>query len=59
MKKNDMKCQKCGNQIGGQAYYIVSLDCIYNGKEVSACKSVVVCSYCHNELKSWLKIQEE
>ena len=52
-------CQKCGEKIGGKAYYIVHLDCMYDGKEVSACKSIFVCSNCHNRLKSWLNIQDK
>jgi hypothetical protein len=53
---NKDKCQKCGVTIGGKAYYVVSLDCIYDGKQTSACKSIIVCSNCHKSLKSWLKI---
>jgi hypothetical protein len=59
MYNPEKNCQKCGEKIGGKAYYIVRLDCIYDGKEVSACKSLVVCSKCYNMLKLWLKIQDE
>ena len=59
MNNYERNCQRCGEKIGGKAYYIVRLDCIYDGKEVSACKTVIVCSNCHNGLKSWLKIQNE
>jgi hypothetical protein len=59
MNEKDNTCQRCGTEIGGKAFYIIRLDCIYDGEEVSACKSVIVCSECHEKLKSWLHIPEE
>ena len=50
------KCQKCDKEIGGQAYYLVRLDCIFDGDSVSACDTVVLCSECHINLKSWLNL---
>jgi hypothetical protein len=58
LKKSGRICQKCGDEIGGKAYYLVKLDCIYDGKTTSACKNVVMCSDCHNNLKTWLNISE-
>ncbi len=59
MNSYEKNCQKCRKKIGGKAYYIVSLDCIFDGKQTSACRSVTVCSNCHNKLKSWLNIIEK
>ena len=50
------KCQKCDKEIGGQAYYFIRLDCIFDGDSISACDTVVLCSNCHNSLKSWLNL---
>ena len=59
-KKNAMpdsiKCQKCGENIGGKAYYIIPLDCMYDGMELSQCKTIVLCSQCNNKLKVWLEL---
>lgn len=46
------KCQKCNKEIGGQVYYFVRLDCIFDGDSVSACDTVLLCSSCHNSLKT-------
>lgn len=50
------KCQKCDAKIGGKAYYLVRLDCLYDGQSVSSCDTVMLCSDCHSKLKSWLNI---
>ncbi len=55
-KKNTMSCQRCGEYIGGKAYYILPVDCMYDGTELSKCKTVVLCSQCNNLLKTWLKL---
>jgi polyferredoxin len=58
-KTNEGKtCKKCGIDIGGQAYYIIQLDCIYDGKSLSACDRIVVCSECYSKLTSWLNISK-
>jgi hypothetical protein len=54
LEKGGKACQKCKAEIGGKAYYLVQLDCIYDGKSISACESVVVCSDCYHRLRSWL-----
>ena len=54
--KNEEICQKCGEIIGGKSYYIIQLDCIYDGKTLSACDRVMICSDCYHDLKSWLNI---
>jgi len=54
--KNTATCQKCGENIGGKAYYIIQLDCIYDGKTLSTCDKVMVCSDCYHDLTSWLNI---
>jgi hypothetical protein len=53
-----LKCQKCGTNIGGKAYYVVQLDCIYDGSSLSACDKHVVCSDCFKNLKSWLNLPQ-
>ena len=65
MNEKDLKqsgyektCQKCGEKIGGKAYYLIKLDCIYDGKTTSACRTVAMCSDCYGDLKTWLKISE-
>lgn len=54
LEKGERICQKCKEEIGGRAYYLVQLDCIYDGKSLSACERVVVCSDCYSNLRSWL-----
>ena len=51
-------CQKCGKDIGGKAYYILQLDCIYDGKNLSACDRLFVCTTCYQKLKSWLNLSQ-
>ncbi len=43
-KRNQMACQKCKTDIGGKPYYVVQLDCIYDGNSLTACDKIVVCS---------------
>ena len=52
----DKNCQKCGTKIGGKAYYLIRMDCLYDGESVSACETVLLCSNCHASLKSWLNL---
>jgi hypothetical protein len=54
--KNQKKCQKCNADIGGGSYYMVQLECIYDGNSLSACEKIVVCSECYHALKSWLNL---
>lgn len=54
LEKGERVCQKCNEKIGGKAYYLVQLDCIYDGKSLSACERLVMCSDCYSSLKSWL-----
>jgi len=49
-------CQKCGEEIGGKAFYLIKLDCIYDGKTTSACDTIVLCSDCYDKLKTWLHL---
>lgn len=56
MNDYEKNCQKCKEKIGGKSYYIVNLDCIYDGQETSACKSVFVCSKCYEKLRNWLNL---
>jgi len=60
MKKREIKnketCRKCKKVIGGQSYYIIQLDCIYDGKTLSACDRVMICSDCYHNLRSWLNM---
>jgi hypothetical protein len=55
-KRNQMACQKCKTDIGGKPYYVVQLDCIYDGNSLTACDKIVVCSTCFRNLKSWLNL---
>jgi polyferredoxin len=55
-KRNQMACQKCKTDIGGKPYYVVQLDCIYDGNSLTACDKIVVCSACFHNLKSWLNL---
>ena len=50
-------CQKCGHNIGGKSYYIVSLDCLYDGESISACETYVLCSHCNKEIRHWLNLK--
>jgi hypothetical protein len=63
MKKKEVKktspglvCQKCHESIGGKAYHMIQLDCIYDGNTLSACDRMVLCSDCYGDLRSWLKL---
>lgn len=58
MNNYEKYCSKCGEEIGGRPYYIIKLDCIYDGHGTSACKSVIVCSNCHKDLINWLNVRE-
>jgi hypothetical protein len=49
-------CQKCKTSIGGKPYYIVQLDCIYDGNTLSSCEKIIICSDCFHTLKSWLNL---
>jgi len=44
MKKSEYTktCQKCGEKIGGQAYNLINVECIYDGKSLSACETLVL-----------------
>ncbi len=48
------KCKKCSENIGGRAYYVVKLDCINDGQNLTSCESVVLCSNCYHNLYQWL-----
>ena len=48
-------CKKCHDEIGGKSYYIVKLDCINDGEQVTKCDSVILCSDCYHQLDDWLK----
>lgn len=50
--------QKCKSDIGGEPYYVIQLDCIYDGKALTACEKVVVCAECSSNLKSWLNLPQ-
>jgi|MudIll2142460700_1097286.scaffolds.fasta_scaffold44861_3 hypothetical protein len=50
-------CQKCGETIGGKAYNLINVECIYDGKSLSACETLVLCSQCYSSLKSWLHLR--
>jgi hypothetical protein len=63
MNENELKntryqkaCQKCKTDIGGKPYYVVQLDCIYDGNSLTACERIIVCSDCFRSLKSWLNL---
>jgi hypothetical protein len=63
MKKKETKtmgdeqfCQKCHDRIGGRSYYVIQLDCIFDGKSLSACDRSVLCSDCYHRLRSWLNL---
>ena len=58
LEKYEKICQKCKEEIGGKAFYLVQLDCIYDGKSLSACERVVMCSDCYSSLKSWLGLSK-
>jgi hypothetical protein len=55
---NTIICKKCGENIGGKAYYIIQLDCINDGKTLSSCDRVLICSDCYHTLTSWLNISK-
>jgi hypothetical protein len=50
-----IECKKCKENIGGHAYYILKLDCLYDGENISSCKTIVSCATCYHELDKWLK----
>jgi hypothetical protein len=52
----ERQCQKCHGSIGGKAYYLIQLDCIYDGASLSACDRLVLCSECYHQLRSWLDL---
>ncbi|DAC72579.1 MAG TPA: hypothetical protein DSN98_04385 [Thermoplasmata archaeon] len=56
--KTQTKCQKCASEIGGKSYYVIQLDCIYDGNSLSSCDRVVICSDCYRNLKSWLNLPQ-
>jgi len=58
-KESKRVCQKCNKEIGGGAYYFLQLDCLYDGKSLSRCEKVVICSDCYDDLKAWLKLPKE
>jgi len=51
----DKNCKKCNENIGGKAYYILELDCLYDGENISKCETLFLCSNCYNKLNLWLK----
>ena len=53
---SELVCQKCQEKIGGKAYHLIQLDCIYDGKTLSACDRSVLCSDCYGSLRSWLNM---
>jgi hypothetical protein len=55
MVENNIKCKKCNENIGGKAYYILELDCLYDGENVSKCETILLCSYCYHKLDKWLE----
>jgi hypothetical protein len=55
MNKKDMICKKCNIKIGGKSYYIVESDCLYDGKNVSNCDTIILCSECYNLFNNWLE----
>lgn len=46
-------CKKCGKKIGGRSFYVIEMDCIYDGESLSGCEKAVVCSDCHRALLHW------
>lgn len=55
MVENNIKCKKCNSVIGGKAYYIVEMDCLYDGENISKCETILLCSNCYKRFNSWLK----
>jgi hypothetical protein len=53
---NEKICQKCHKHIGGGSYYMIQLDCIFDGNSLSACERSILCSDCYHDLRSWLNI---
>jgi hypothetical protein len=53
----NIKCKKCDEDIGGKAYYLVELDCLYDGENVTKCKTIYLCSNCYNMFNKWLNIK--
>lgn len=52
----DNKCKKCSMVIDGRSYYVSKLDCIYDGKNLFSCDSVLLCSDCDHSLIQWPQI---
>lgn len=52
----EKNCKKCGQKIGGKAYYLLSLDCLYDGESISACETYGLCSKCNIAIRHWLNI---
>jgi hypothetical protein len=55
MVENDIICKKCDSKIGGKAYYIIEMDCLFDGDNISKCETIFLCSNCYDKLNSWLK----
>lgn len=53
-QKKNIICKKCNIDIGGKAYYLVELDCLFDGENISKCETVFLCSQCYNMFKKWL-----
>jgi hypothetical protein len=49
------QCRKCQENIGGKAYYLVKLDCIFDGEHISKCDTITLCSACYHSLMQWLQ----
>ena len=54
MVENINKCKKCDENIGGKAFYILELDCLFDGESISKCETIYLCSNCYHKLESWL-----
>lgn len=54
--RSELSCQKCHERIGGKAYYVVQLDCIYDGKSLTGCDRLVLCSECYHLLRTWMNL---
>jgi lycopene cyclase domain-containing protein len=53
---SEQTCQKCHECIGGKSYYMIQLDCVYDGNSLSACDRLVLCFDCNHHLRSWLNL---
>lgn len=54
MLENQDRKKKCSEKIGGPAYYVVNLNCINDGQNLTSCESVELCSNCYHNLYQWL-----